>query len=138
MVSITEVDGDKPNRQAAWKNKPKSKNKNLNFTGATKSDSVLFQKITTSKTSQTGQIITIVEYLPSYIGNKGYAEWAESICLMERKIQDDFILAIVNRRAYGTVITSVFTWNGNALDTEDEYNRDVKIWEISATVGIKQ
>ena len=55
MVSTTEVDGGKaPNRQATWKNKPKSKNKNLNFAGAAKSDSVLYQRVITSGTSQTG------------------------------------------------------------------------------------
>ena len=57
---------------------------------------------------------------------------------MERKIQDDFMPAIVNRRTYGAIITGVFAWNGDALDTEDEYNRDMKIWERNARAGIKQ
>ena len=111
MVSNTEVDGDKtPNRQAAWKNKPKSENKNLNFAGTAKSDSVLFQKIITSGTSQAGQIITILENLPrSYIGNEGYPAWAERIHTMERKIQDDFMPDTVGRSAYGFIIASIFT-----------------------------
>ena len=47
IVSNTEVGGDKtPNGQAAWKNKSKSNNKtSMEFTGAVKSDSVLFQKV---------------------------------------------------------------------------------------------
>ena len=56
----------------------------------------------------------------------------------ERKVQDDFMVATVHRRTYGTVIAGVFTWNGDALDREDEYNRDMKIWERNETAGIKQ
>ena len=139
MVSTTEVDGNKPNRQAAWKNKPKLENKNLNFAGAAKSDSVLYQKVITSGTSQDRQIISIVESLPSYIGAKGYASWAESISGMERKDEDNFMPAQVNQRYYGTVnANGVFAWNVNTLDTEDEYNRDSKIWERNLTTGIKQ
>ena len=70
MVSTTEIDGNKPNRQAAWKNKPKSENKNLNFAGAAKSDNVLNQEVFTSRTSQVRQMISIVESLLSYIRKK--------------------------------------------------------------------
>ena len=32
----------------------------------------------------------------------------------------------------------VFVWNGNALDTEDQYNRDMKVWDRSVTAAINQ
>ena len=54
---------------------------------------------------------------------------------MEKKDQDIFMPATVNRRTYGTVIAGVFTWNGDVLDTEDEYNRNMKIWERNTTVN---
>ena len=99
MVSTTEVGGDnKSNRPANWKNKPKSENQFSKFTGAAKSDSVLYQKVITSGTNQDRQIISIVESLPSYIGAKGYASWAESIRGMERKDEENFMPAQVNRR----------------------------------------
>ena len=140
MVSTTAVGCDnKPNRQTNYKNKSKSKNKHLDFTGAEKSDSVLYQKVITSGTSQDRQILSIMESLPSYIGTKGYLSWAESICSMERIVEDDFMPATVNRRDYGSVNTaSVFVWNADALDTEDEYNPDYKIWDRNVTTGIKQ
>ena len=31
-----------------------------------------------------------------------------------------------------------FVWNGSALDEEDQYNRDMKIWDRSVTLGISQ
>ena len=68
-------------------------------------------------------MISIVESLSSYIGAKGYASWAESIRVMERKDEDDFMPATVNGRDYGTVnAASVFAWHTDALDKEDEYN----------------
>ena len=139
MVSTTEVDGDKPNIQATWKNKRKSENKNLNFAGAAKSDSVLYQKVITSGTNQDGQLLSLVETLPSYIGIKGYTDWAESIRGMERKDKDDFMPIVVRKRDYGTVNNAgIFEWHADALDTEDEYNRDYKIWDRNVTAGIKQ
>ena len=58
---------------------------------------------------------------------------------MERKDEDDFMPTIVRKRDYGTVnAASVFEWHANALDTEDEYNRDYKIWDRNVTAGIKQ
>ena len=56
---------------------------------------------------------------------------------MEMKDQDDFMPAIFNRRNYGTVIGGVFTWNADVLDTEDKYNRDLKIWERNVAAEIK-
>ena len=45
---------------------------------------------------------------------------------------------IVRQRDYGTVnANGVFDWHPDALDTEDEYNRDYKIWERNVTSGIK-
>ena len=58
---------------------------------------------------------------------------------MQRKTQRDFMPADVGRSPYGTVTQAgVFVWNGNALDTEDRYNRDTKIWDRGMTSGISQ
>ena len=47
---------------------------------------------------------------------------------MLRKTQPDFIPTNVGRSAYGAITqVGVFVWNGNALDTEDQYNRYRKI-----------
>ena len=51
-------------------------------------------------------MISLVEILPGYIGIKGYADWAESSCGMERKDEDNFMPTIVCRRDYGTVDTA--------------------------------
>ena len=57
---------------------------------------------------------------------------------MQRKTRDNFMSAAVGRSAYEAVTAGVFAWNGNVIDTEDKYNRDIKIWERSATAGIRQ
>ena len=46
--------------------------------------------------------------------------------------------ADVGRSVYGAINGGVFVWNGNALDTEDSYNRNMKIWDKSVTSGISQ
>ena len=33
---------------------------------------------------------------------------------------------------------SIAVWNADAIDRENEYNRDYKIWERNVTAGIKQ
>ena len=57
---------------------------------------------------------------------------------MHRKTQDDFMPADVGRSSYGAMVAGVFVWNGNALDTEDEYNRAMKVWDRSVSSGINQ
>ena len=58
---------------------------------------------------------------------------------MQRKTHGDFMPADVGRSAYGAITqVGVFVWNGNALDTEDRYNRNMKIWDRSVTSGISQ
>ena len=58
---------------------------------------------------------------------------------MERKDEDDFIPTVVRKRDYGTVNNvGVFEWHAAALDTQDEYNRDYKIWDRNVTARIKQ
>lgn len=57
---------------------------------------------------------------------------------MQRKTQDEFLLATIGRSAYGTVMAGVFAWNGNAFDTEDKNNRNMKIWDRSMTSRIRQ
>ena len=55
-----------------------------------------------------------------------------------RKTQYDFIPVTVGRSAYGIITACVCTLNGYVIDTEDKYNRDIKIWERSATAGFRQ
>ena len=57
----------------------------MKFTGDTKVDSVLHQKVITNGLNQAGQIISIDSNLSRYIGNKGYLGWAESTRLMQKK-----------------------------------------------------
>ena len=45
---------------------------------------------------------------------------------------------VVRKRDYGIVdVAGVFHWRPNALDTEEEYNRDYKIWDRNVSEGIK-
>ena len=57
---------------------------------------------------------------------------------MERKIEADFISIAPRKRDYGAVdAADVFQWRPDALDTEENYNRDYKTWDINITAGIK-
>ena len=58
---------------------------------------------------------------------------------MEGKNEADFMPTAVRKRNYGTVdVAGVFHWRPDALDTEEEYNKDYKIWDRNLTTGIKQ
>ena len=140
MVSTTEVGGGNTrNGLVARKNQPKPNNKKpVGFKGDTKAESVLHAKVITSESNQTGQIIALVSNLSSYIGDKSSPHWAESIRLMQRKTQSDFMPADVGKSAYGTITAGIFVWNENTLDTEDRYNRNMKKWDRSVTSGISQ
>ena len=131
MVSITEVGGGgkTPNNiSTARKNQPKSKNKKpVGFKGDAKAESVLHAKVITSGLNQSGQIIVIVVALSSFIGDKSFRHLAESIRIMHRKTQHDFMPADVGRSSYGAMAVGVFVWNGNILDRKDEYNRAMKV-----------
>ena len=129
MVSSTEVGGDNtPNSQAAKKNQPRPNNKKSNgFKGDAKTESALNGKVIISGSSQAGQLISLTESLSRFIGDKGFPHWAESIRLMQRSTEGDFMPANVGRSAYGAIVAGVFVWYGNALDTEDEYTRAMKI-----------
>ena len=110
----------------------------MGFKGDAKAESVLHGKIITSGSNQAGQIIALESNLSSYIGDKGFPHWAESLRLMQRKTQRDFMPADVGRSPYVTVTQAgVFVWNGNALDTEDEYTRAMKVWDRCVISGIK-
>ena len=127
MVSTTEVGGrggNTRNGPAAKKNQPKPTNKKtVGFKGDAKAEGVLHAKVTTGGSNQAGQIIVLVSSLSTYIGDKGFPHLTESMRLMERKTQDNFMPADVGRSAYGVVNPAGdFVWNGNALDTEDSYN----------------
>ena len=88
MVSNT--DGNKkPNRLADWKkNKPKTGK--IHFKGSATPDSVLYQKVVTNDRNQAGQILALITALFRYVGDKQMVGWAESLCEMERKVQDAF------------------------------------------------
>ena len=110
----------------------------LRFNGAANSDNVLHGKVITTGTNQDGQIITLVKAIPSYIGIKHYTEWAERFHSMTRKTEADFMTTKPRKQDYGTVdALGVFTWRAFALDTEEDYNRDLKIWDRNLTAGIK-
>ena len=57
---------------------------------------------------------------------------------MRRKTRDDFMPADVGRTTFSTVNQAgVFVWNGNAIETEDNYNRAMRVWDRCVTSGIK-
>ena len=89
MVSTTETvgkGGNTRNGSAANKNQPKPNNKKqVGFKGDEKVESTLHLKVITSGSNQSGQIITLVVSLLTYVGEKGYPHWADSIRLMDRK-----------------------------------------------------
>ena len=143
MVSTTEVagrGGNTRNGPAAKKNQPKPNNKKaVGFKGDAKAESVLHAKVITCGSNQARQIIVLVSSLSTYIGEKGYPHWAESMRLMERKNQDNFMPADVGRSTYGAMnAAGVFLWNENVLDTDDRYTRDMKVWDRSVSAGINQ
>ena len=58
---------------------------------------------------------------------------------MTREDQAEFMPIAPRRQDYGTVdALGVFHWRANALDTEEEYDRDCKIWDRSLSAGLKQ
>ena len=142
MVSSTDdVGGDnKPTSKANWnKNKPKPGNQISRFTGSATSDSAFHNKVITSGTNQDGQIIALLEAIPSYISTNQYPDWAESFCPMERKLEAEFMSIAPRRRDYETVDTaSVFHWRPDALDTKEDYKRDSKIWDRNFQAESKQ
>ena len=107
MVSTTEAAGKGDNTcngLAANKNKPKPNNKKpVRFKGDAKAESVLHAKVITGGSSQAGQIVLLVSSLSTYIGEKGYPHWADSLRLMERWDQDHFMPTNVGRSAYGAM-----------------------------------
>ena len=79
-----------------------------------------------------------MEILPSFIGSNHYPDRAESFRGMERKNEVHFMPTAVRKRDYGTVdAANVFHWRPDALDTEEVYNRDYKIWDRNVSAGIK-
>ena len=140
MVSATDVGGDKSNSKANWnKNKPNLGSQVPKFSGAATSDNVLHGKVITTGANQDRQLITLVKAIPSYIGINHYADWAKSFRSMTRKTEADFMTTKSRKRDYGTVdALGVFHWRAPALDTEEDYNRDLKIWDRNLTAGIKQ
>ena len=57
---------------------------------------------------------------------------------MRRKTRDDFMPANVGRTTYGTINQACdYVWKGNTIETEDDYNRAMKVWDRCVTSGIK-
>ena len=134
MVSTTESagkGGGTRNGPVASKNQPKPSNKkSTGFKGDAKAESAFHGKVITSGSKQSGQILALTASLSTYVGEKGYPHWADSFRLNERKNQDHFMPVDNGRSAYGAMSAAnppVFVWNGNALDTEDQYNRDMQV-----------
>ena len=103
MVSATEIRGDKPNSKANWKNKQKPGSQVPRFRDTATSDNVLHGEVITTGANQDGQVVTLVKALPSYIGANQDADWAESFCSMNWKIQVDFMTTEPRKRYYGAV-----------------------------------
>ena len=58
---------------------------------------------------------------------------------MERKLEAQFMPTAPRRRNYGTVDAGGdFHWRPDALDTEEHYERDCKIWDRNYQTGSKQ
>ena len=85
-------------------------------------------------------MITLVKILPSYIGANQYVDWVENFHNMNWKTQSDFMTIEPRKRDYGAVdaVTDAFIWHVPALDSEEDYIRDCKIWDKNLAAGIKQ
>ena len=58
---------------------------------------------------------------------------------MDWKVYHDFIRTAPCKQDYGTVDSAgVFQWQPDALDMEEDYNRDYKTWDRHLTAEIKQ
>ena len=80
------------NSQAAAKKKhPPSGTKTTAFKGDAKIESVLYNKVVTNGSGQSGQIIALVGVLATYSGINNYSDWAESIENNIRKERTDFL-----------------------------------------------
>ena len=126
---------------AANKNQPKPNNKKaIGYKGDAKAESVLHAKVITGGSSLAVQIILLVSSLSTYIGERGYPHWADSLRLMERKDQDHFMPADAGRSAYGAMNAAnppVFVWNGpNVLETKGRNTQDLNVWNKSVSAGI--
>ena len=132
MLFFMDVGGDnKPINKANWnKNKLKPGNQISRFTGSATLDSAFHNKVITSGTNQDGQIIALLEAIPSYIGTNQYLDRAKSFHRMERKLEAQFMPTAPRRRDYRTVdAAGVFNWRPDAFDREEDYKRDCKIWD---------
>ena len=84
-------------------------------------------------------MITLVKTLPSYIGANQFADWSENFRSMTRKTQANFVTTKLRKQDYGTVdALDAFHWRAPALDSEEDYIRDCKIWDTNLAAGIKR
>ena len=129
MLSATEIGDNKTlDGKADWNNKNKSMpgNQVTQFGGATTSNNVLHGKVITTGSNQDRKIITLLKAIPSYIGINYYADWAESFRSMTWKSEADFMTTEPRKQDYGTVdALGVFHWRAPALDTEEDYHRNI-------------
>ena len=136
MVSTTEVGGDNPpNSKANWKKNKLKSGHVPKFIGSATSDSVLHGKVITSGPGQDAQLLTLTTTLQTYIAERKYAHWAESIRTNTRKQEAEFMPNRIRKNTYGTVVNGVFIWNAPALDTEEDYSHDTIMWKTSQQAG---
>ena len=78
-------------KAAAKKKQPQSGTKTTAFKGDAKIKSVLYNKVITNGSGQSGQIIALVGVLATYSGINNYTDWAESIENNIRKERATFL-----------------------------------------------
>ena len=76
---------------AAKKKQPQSGIKTTAFKGDAKAKSVLYNKVITNGSGQSGQIIALLEFLATYSGINNYTDWTESIENNMRKERAAFL-----------------------------------------------
>ena len=140
MVSSTDVGGantptGKANRN---KNKPKPKPAQApRFNGSATTDSVLHGKVITSGPGQDAQLLTLTTIIPTYVAERKYAGWAESIRTNTRKLEDEFLPNRIRKDTYGTFVNGVFVWNAPAMNTEEDYAHDLMMLKTAQQAGQK-
>ena len=101
--------------------------------------STFYNKVITSGTNKDRQLILLLETIPCYFGTNQYPYQAESFHCMLRKLEAEFMPIASHRRDYGTIdAAGVFHWRPDALDTEEDYKQDSKIWDRNFQAGSQQ
>ena len=76
----------------------------------------------------------LVKAIPSYISTNHYADWAEIFPSTTWKTEDDFMTPKSRKPDFDTVdALGVFTLHALGLDTKEDYNRYLQIWDRNLT-----